>query len=81
MVGMALLLFGGKLKQLRWSMSVAAGLMALAFVLGIAGCSGSGSGGGGGGGGGTGTGTSTKAMITATSNGTTHSMTFTVNVF
>jgi subtilase family serine protease len=79
-VGMAFLLFGGKLKQLRWNISVAAGLMALAFVLGIAGCSG-GSSGGGGGGGGTGTGTSTNAMITATSNATTHSMTFTVNVF
>jgi len=82
MFGMAFLLFGGKLKQLRWSVSVAAGLMALAFAIGIAGCSGSNSGGGGGGGGGgTGTGTSTNAMITATSSATTHSMTFTVNVF
>jgi hypothetical protein len=85
MAGIAFLLFDEKLKQLRWSISVAAGLMALAFAIGIAGCSSGGGGGGGGGvgggGGGTGTGTSTNAMITATSNGTTHSMTFTVNVF
>jgi hypothetical protein len=80
MMGVSLMLFGDKMKRLRWS--TVAGLLALVFVIGMGGCSGGGSGGGGGGGGGgTTAGTSTTAMITATSNGTTHSMSFTVNVF
>ncbi|MGA8304437.1 MAG: hypothetical protein WB723_02085, partial [Candidatus Acidiferrales bacterium] len=81
MIGMAFVLFGGKLKQLKWT--AAAMLMLLALLFGMAACGGGGSGGGGGGGGGgtTATGSSTTATITATSNATTHSMTFTVNVF
>ena len=77
MIGMTFVLFGGKLKQLKWS--AAAMLMLLALLFGMAACGGGG--GGGGGGGSTSTGSSTTATITATSNATTHSMTFTVNVF